>query len=133
METKIKVGIWIGNNLKLNNNGAKNYFDSAYEIFKNIDSKDVIIKFISDKKIINSNNVIFYNPKIGFLIHDFFVYLSNHWESYRVASFIRSIATDRQEMLEAEQDSQRKEQAAKQAAAKFEGLKRLSRERKQRK
>ena len=89
MDSKIKIGIWIENDLELNNNGAKNYFDSVYEIFKNNLSNDVIIKFISSKKV-NISNVIHFNPKYVFIVHYIITLLTKFGSNSRLISFVKT-------------------------------------------
>jgi len=89
VDSKIKIGIWIENDLELNNNGAKNYFDSVYEIFKKSISNDVIIKFISSKKV-NISNVIHFNPKYVFIVQYIITLLTKFESNSRLISFLKT-------------------------------------------
>ena len=67
----INIGIWLDCKHKLNNNGAANYYDSAYQIFKENTFGNVNIKFISSKKNFDID-IIKFDPAYAIIIHKLF-------------------------------------------------------------
>ena len=83
----INIGIWLDCKHKLNNNGAANYYDSAYQIFKENTFGNVNIKFISSKKIFDIDIIIF-DPAYAIIIHKLFSFISKKSINFKHLTFI---------------------------------------------